>query len=70
MVRLWYESELVNSNLRDFFNLEGDYIAKEAEELLFCERLCSGGKHYVFVVLKKTYKPDVIREIYYGLKYC
>ena len=49
MVRLWYESDLVNSNLRDFFSLERNYIAKEAEELLFCERLCSDCKNYIFL---------------------
>ena len=33
--------ELISLKVGDFFNLEGDYIAKDIEESFFSHRLCS-----------------------------
>ena len=61
-------SELVSYRLPDNFDLGGGNIVSEVEELFFNQQLCSGCKNYIFVDLKKLFKPEVIRETYDELK--
>lgn len=44
----------------DFFNLEGDYIAKDIEEGFSCHSLWSGCKNFIIVDIKKLFKLDFI----------
>lgn len=54
-------SKQVCIDLNTSFHLERGYFAKEMEELLFCERLCSHCKSYIFIDLRKIYKSEDIK---------
>ena len=61
-------SEQRNFRVGDTFNLEGDCILKESDELYFCQTSCSGCENFIFIDLRRLFPSKVIRDFYNGFK--
>ena len=61
-------SEQRNFRIGDTFNLEGDCILKESDELYFCQTSCSGCENFMFIDLRWPFPTKTIRDFYNGFK--
>ena len=55
----------VSLKLGIFFNTEGDYICTYESN---CNIICYQCNLSIFIDLKKIFKPQIIRDIYHGIK--
>ena len=67
---VWDTRELISLKIGNFFNLEGNYIAKDIEKIFFSatDRKSPDCKSLIFVNVKKFFKPDFVRIIYNRIK--
>lgn len=61
------EEENFHFLLGDFFNIEGDLILSEVDQIIFYYRTCQGFKNVIFLDFKKLFSSEQIRSIYNGI---
>ena len=58
------QEENFHFSLGDLFNIEGNLILSEADQINFSHRTCQGCKNFILIDFKKVFSCEQIRKIY------